>query len=257
MSAAWATRVRKAVPLVGGLFLTLLGILAARQRITAAERTFREQSMPVEIVVAAVPLPAQTPFDEKNLAKTSLPAAAVGKRHVRTKDFPLLLGARPRWDIDQGEPVLWTDVEEPFDEATFSRTIPKGRRALTLDADQTASFSGLVRPGDKVDLHISGQAGGTSLLDNIPVVAVGGNFRPGHDGGESADASTLTLSVTPEEGRRLASAGDAVRWFLRNPEEAAAAPGRAPVRARAMPVEVWEGGVLVKDGCGSPGRSSE
>ena len=140
-----------------------------------------------------------------NLSKKTVPASGTGKRNVPAGDFELLLGARAKSPIDPGEPVLWTDVEEPFEADAFSKTVPKGRRALTVSVDMTSSFSGLLQPGDRVDLLAKGPEDKTGAwIRNIPVIAVDRNVNRLARPTDAAETGTVTLMVTPDEGVAIA-----------------------------------------------------
>jgi len=199
------------------------------------------------VVVASIPIPAGDLFSARNLAKTSIPSSGTGQRNVPASEFELLVGARSKTPIDPGEPVLWTDVEEPYDTEVFSRTVLPGRRAMTLGVDTRSSFAGLLHPGDRVDLLV--ERSGTNPADwvrDLPVIAVDRDQNRLAHPSEKEETATVTLMVSPGEGSRIARASGKVHWFLRNPDDNAAEakglPGR-PTISRA--VEVWKGGVKV------------
>jgi pilus assembly protein CpaB len=235
-------------PLIAGVMLTLLAIFVARQRISAVEKNILGKAAPRDIVVAADPISAGGIFSLENLAKKSVPFAGTSRRNVPASDFELLIGARAKVDIAEGEPVLWTDVEEPFEFDKFSLTIPKGRRAITIDADRRASFSGLIRPGDHVDILREGPDGkraATILLD-VPVIAVDRHFLPLSSEEEGNDIGTITVSVTPDEATRLSAAAREgnISWLLRNPEDRGKPQKRRNLWAKASPpVEIWKAGI--------------
>ena len=235
--------------LLAGLALTLAAIFLARQRIIAAEREIHRKVSPVEIVVPSIPIGSGEVFTEQNLSKKSVPATGTGSRNVPAAEFELLLGAHAKGNLAAGEPILWTDVEEPFDTERFSRTIPPGRRAFTLDVNTSSSFAGLIRPGDIVDLLCERESGRSSnaWIRAIPVISVDRHFGKAPSKEESRDIATVTVSVSPEEGRLLASAarGARVHWFLRNPEEPEkrAASHIKPVKPEALQVEIWKAGI--------------
>lgn len=249
LSAKAAGRLKEMVPLALGLLLTALALAVAGRRMAAVENDLRRQATPVEVVVASVPIPAGEPFSEGNLAKRSLPAAGTGQRNIPASEFELLLGARAKTPVAAGEPVLWTDVAEPYETETFSRGIAPGHRALTLSVDVTSSFSGLLHPGDRVDL-LCRQEGKTAPMwvRDIPVAAVDRNHDRLGKPSDSAEAATVTLMVTPEEGARISSAAGSgkLHWFLRNPEDntVGSPPGKRELRA-SLPVEVWKAGVRI------------
>lgn len=248
-SAGWSKRSKELLLLLAGLALTLAAIFLARQRITAAEREVHQKISPVEIVVPSVSIRAGEVFTEQNLAKKSVPATGTGSRNVPAAEFELLLGAHAKGTLAAGEPILWTDVEEPFDPEKFSQTIPAGRRAFTLEVNTSSSFAGLIRPGDVVDLLCEGEAGRTpqAWIRAIPVISVDRHFAKTPSREESRDISTVTVSVSPEEGRLLAAASrdGRILWFLRNPTEpsksaTAPTPRKNPAAGK---IEIWKAGM--------------
>ncbi len=248
-SGGWKSKAKELLPLLAGLLLTLSALFLARHRIAAAERDIVRKAAPVDIVVPAVPIPAGGVFTAENLAKKPVPSSGTGSRNVPASEFKLLLGARAKGDLAPGEPILWTDVDEPYEVEVFSRTIPEGRRALTLEVDASASFAGLIRCGDRVDLLCTGEGGrgpGKWILE-VPVISVDRVYNRLPAAEESREVATVTLSVTPEEGTLLSSSarGGRIQWFLRNPEEPRR-PAASQVSVAGRPsenVEIWKRGV--------------
>jgi pilus assembly protein CpaB len=242
-------KARDLLLLFAGLALTLTAILLARQRIAAAEREIRRKAAPVDIVVPSVPIPAGVAFSEQNLARKSVPASGTGGRNVPAAEFELLIGAHAKGNLSAGEPILWTDVEEPFDSEKFSQTIPAGRRAFTFEANISSSFAGLIRPGDRVDLLCEWESGKAipAWIRAIPVISVDRHFATEPTKEESREVSTLTVSVTPEEGRFLATVvrDGRIHWFLRNPDEPAKSGATYLSRTKqaAEKVEIWKAGI--------------
>jgi pilus assembly protein CpaB len=247
-SGVGKNRVQEFFPLVAGTILTLLAILIARQRISAVEKNILGRAAPTEIVVAADSIPSGSTFSLENLAKKTIPSDGTTGRNVPASDFELLLGAKAKVEISGGEPVLWTDVEEPFDVDRFSLLIPKGRRAITMDADTKASFSGLIRPGDHVDiLRETGDGKGSyPFLFDVPVIAVDRLFSPPSKEEEGKEIATLTMSVTTNEAALLSAAAreGKISWLLRNPGDRGRPPkGERPRAVLSSPVEIWKGGI--------------
>jgi len=246
-SGKWAGKVRTLLPLLAGLLLCGFALTVAGRRVATVEKDILRQAKPVEVVVASVPIPAGETFGTKNLAKKGIPSSGTGQRNVPASDFELLVGARAKTAIDPGEPVLWTDVEEPFDTDAFSRIILPGRRAMTLGVDTTSSFAGLVHPGDRVDLLVERSAANSAdWVRDIPVIAVDRDLNRLAHPTEKGETATLTLMVSPAEGNRIARASGKVHWFLRNPDDNAALASGLPAKPMTLHVvEVWKGGVRV------------
>ena len=251
-SAKAGGRLKGMVPLILGLLLTGIALAAAGRRIAAVENDIRGQTAPVEVVVASVPIASGETFSERNLAKKNLPAAGIGQRNVPASEFGLLLGSRAKIPVAPGEPVLWTDIEEPYETETFSRAIGIGRRAITLRADSISSFAGLLHPGDRVDLLCEREGKHDSTwVRSIPVAAVDRNHNRLGKPSDNAEAATVTLFVTPEEGARISSVAGSgkLHWFLRNPEDNTVTS--RPMKQGWSPhglVEVWKGGIRVFPG---------
>lgn len=241
---------REVLLFLAGLALTLTAVILARHRIVAVEKDIRDKVSPVEIVVPSIALSAGDVFSEQNLAKKSVPASGTSGRNVPAAEFELLIGARARGNLAAGEPILWSDVDEPFDMEKFSQAVPAGRRALTIEADISSSFAGLIRPGDKVDLLCDGEGGllAKTWIRAVPVISVDRHFNRPPSGEESKEVSTITVSVTPEEGKIIASGarGGRLHWFLRNPEEpfVPAKHIRPDSGSKRIHVEIWKAGIL-------------
>jgi len=246
-SGKWAGKVRTVLPLLAGILLCGFALAAAGRRVATVEKEILRQANPVEMVVASVPIPAGETFSEQNLAKKAIPSSGTGQRNVPASDFELLVGARAKTAIDPGEPVLWTDVEEPYATDAFSRNVLPGRRAMTIGVDTTSSFAGMLQPGDRVDLLVDRfGANSDAWVRDISVIAVDRDHSRLAHPVEKEETATVTLMVTPGEGSRIARASGKVHWFLRNPcDNAAPAPRPPAFPATSHAVEVWKGGLNV------------
>src|SRR5690625_7830042 len=59
-----------------------------------------------------------------------------------------------KYTVDAGESALTYHVE-PVMQDSFAQRIQSGRRALSIAVDRINSISGLVRPGDLIDIYVS------------------------------------------------------------------------------------------------------
>ena len=244
--ASWKDRLKELLPFGIGILLMAFAIHAAMKRVTAVETDIRKRTKTVTIVVASVSIPAGVNFHTENLAGKTVPVSGTGRRNVFAPDFDLLLGAKSKNAIDPGEPILWTDVEEPFDTDIFSKTVPEGRRALTLTVDTTSSFSGLLRPGDRVDLLAKDENNRSKWIQNISVIAIDRNINRSARPEDVGETSAVTLMVTTEEGSAIAEASTENRlfWFLKNPNDNTIVPLHKNNTAHPA-VELWHAGARV------------
>lgn len=245
--ATWSGRVRAAAPLAAGVVLTVLAVSVVRQRIESIEREIRERNEPVEIVVASEDIPERGMISETNLAKKSVPSSGAGNRNIPAAEFERVLGTRVRERVGAGEPILWSDIEDPAAQQRFSRSIPHGRRAITVEAGPLSSFAGLLRPGDRVDILEERKAGTGfhPLLSDVPVLAIDRFVREVQDGEKASEASTLTLSLLPAGCVRLAHASrnGRISYLLRNPNDRDPFPPRFRGHPNSIRVEIWKAGL--------------
>lgn len=234
------------MPLLSGVVLTAAAIMMARSRIEAARIDLIDKARPIDIVVAAKPIHDGDAFTASNVARKSIPVSGTGKRNIPASEFNLLLNAKSKGEIEPGEPILWTDVDEPFETEGFSLSISRGKRAITLEADITASFAGLLRTGDHVDILCKPS---NEWIRDVPVLAINRQYNRSGDR-EQEEVATVTLSVTRDEGARLSggSRDGKLLWFLRNPNDNLAAPACKISRNHPKAVEVWKGGIPESNG---------
>jgi pilus assembly protein CpaB len=136
------------------------------------------------------------------------------------------------------------------DNQAFSQRVKPGIRALTIAVDEVNSISGMLQPGDRIDLLFTARPppdgdGGAQppeatvpLFQGLLVLATGKQVRAGVDeqaGSRSFSTrnfSTVTVEVEPEHAQRLVVAQRAGRLtaVLRNPDD--------PQRMSRKPMDV-------------------
>jgi pilus assembly protein CpaB len=132
-----------------------------------------------------------------------------------------LEGALLRMDLPAGGGLVEQSFLRVGDHGFLSAVLKPGMRALSIGVSLASGVSGLIEPGDRVDVVMTervgdSSGGGTShlaskiVLSGIRIVAVGGSLSPrgGRNVAEHAglDARTVTLEVTPEQSAVLGTA---------------------------------------------------
>lgn len=215
------------------LSATGLGILALQlmQPATVTQQVARVEAPPVvappqrvRMVVAARPLSIGTLLKDEDFREAEVAADAVpeGAFTGGTASLAELRGALLRRFIDPNQPVIATDVLRPRDRGFLAAVLRPGTRAISIGVDVVTGASGLIWPGDEVDLILTqnlqqqGQgpesAGrrvvGETILSAVRVIAV--DQQISHSGTDATAgrvvARTVTLEVTPEQAERLAVA---------------------------------------------------
>ncbi|MGE0310605.1 MAG: Flp pilus assembly protein CpaB [Lautropia sp.] len=190
-------------------------------------------AVPTEsVVVARRDLRAGDLVNADTMAVRSVPRTYAMHGAVRPAQFEAFDGARLAAPLAAGEQLLGALVAGR-DAASFSARLKPGIRALTLAVDEINSISGMLQPGDRVDLYFSARAPGGAraaagettvpLQQNLLVLATGRQVRPGGDDrSQGARAySSVTVALPPQAAQRLVVAQRTGRLtaVLRHPED--------------------------------------
>lgn len=181
----------------------------------------------VRVLTAAVDIPSGMPLDEKNVVFKDLPQSAVPSGAVTKEEEYKGKACISR--AVAGEIIMTAKLggEEAI---TASHQIPKGMRVATVSVDATKSHSGLIRPGDRVDVvctyEVEDRIARTksthvkTVLDYIEVFAVD-SVREGREGEVAAAVKNISLLITPDQFQLLKASEDLgeLDLSLRNRED--------------------------------------
>ncbi len=184
------------------------------------------------VVVAAAEIDPLTQISAEMLTVKAIPLDLVLSGAFT--DAEDAIGQTAQVSIVPGEQVLQSKLTSPGsaldffgDEAPLSLIIPDGMRAFTVSMSAVGAAGGLVRPGDHVDLILTGglseaQAESTLtgasacyVLQNVQVLALNANLSRTTSSSDAAaiaavsanpEASRATLAVTSDEAWQLAAA---------------------------------------------------
>jgi pilus assembly protein CpaB len=184
--------------------------------------------------IAAVAAPAPEDKHEVLVADLDLPAGSFVKpQHLRwqrwpTDDVPetyVLKGVRPddemigavvRSRIATGEPITDGAVVKPGDRGFLAAVLNPGMRAVSVPITPTSANSGLIFPGDRIDLILTqtllpseGEGGARrvseTVLKNIRIIAMGVETGDDAEAGKNNEkAKTATFEVTPAQAETVA-----------------------------------------------------
>lgn len=180
----------------------------------------------VRMLVASRPLSIGTLLKDEDFREMEIPGDGVpeGAFVGGQESLAELRGALLRRFIDPNQPVIRTDVLRPRDRGFLAAVLRPGTRAISIGVDVVTGASGLIWPGDEVDLILTqdlqrqgqgqGQESpgrrivGETILSAVRVIAV--DQQISHSGAEATGARvvarTVTLEVNPEQAERLAVA---------------------------------------------------
>lgn len=177
----------------------------------------------IRMLVAARPLSIGTLLKDDDMREMEVAGDAVpeGAFIGGAESLAELRGALLRRFIDPNQPVIRTDVLRPRDRGFLAAVLRPGTRAISIGVDVVTGASGLIWPGDEVDLILTQtlqqQQGaespgrrivGETILSAVRVIAV--DQQISHSGADASAsrvvARTVTLEVNPEQAERVAVA---------------------------------------------------
>ena len=215
------------------------GYIAERLEVEKA-RLAPKQAM-VEVVVARRDLGRGELVAPENMAVREVPADYLPSTAVRPERFEHHVGARLDQPMRSGEPLL-SGAIVGSDAGSFSSRIRQGIRAMSILVDEVNSVSGMLQPGDRIDLLFSvrppvapgqplAQEVTATLMQDLAVLATGRQVRAGADDGSGPRHFTaITVEVSPEQAQQLivAQRTGKLTAMLRHPDD------RQPLGARAL-----------------------
>ncbi|HMK99129.1 MAG TPA: Flp pilus assembly protein CpaB [Acidimicrobiales bacterium] len=163
----------------------------------------------------------------KTIPQALTGAAAVNGGYIQTKSMPAefrpltaitspssIEGKEAASTFQVGQVVVSSMFVSPAvvtEEGAFSNSIPPGDVAVTISVDDVHGVAGLVVPGDHVDILVNNDNTESSLLQNVPVVAIGQESTDQTGGSTTTETSSLnsglfTFAVSPDNATRIALA---------------------------------------------------
>jgi pilus assembly protein CpaB len=180
----------------------------------------------VKVVVAKTDLAKGSPLLAENMAIRSIPKEWAHSGSITPDQFGRAEGATLAYAANVGEPVIWSQLEGQR-APTFSARLTQGRRAVTVPVDEISSLSGMVEPGDLIDIVVSIKNDKKNytftLLQSVTVLATGtkASQEEKDPEGRSRTYSTITLDTSPEDAKRVIAAREVgrVTALLRAPND--------------------------------------
>lgn len=204
------------VMLVGGGTLAWM-TFQARGQAPATEAAAPPAVM--KIFVTTAPLQAGTLLKDTDIREQDVPIESVkeGAFKADDNDRAEIRGAMVRHYLEAGQTILRPDILRPRDRGFLAAVLAPGTRAVSIAVDATTGASGLISPGDLVDVILAQEfargetpAGrrvvAETVLSTVRVIAVDQQIAQGAPSGNSAAgrvASTISLQVTPEQAAKL------------------------------------------------------
>jgi pilus assembly protein CpaB len=217
------------------LAIGLVTALAARSFLSHQIEAIAESNKrdTVDVVVAKTEIAAGAKLSKENLAVRKIPVDFAQSGAVRPEDFSRIDGKAVSYSVRSGEMIMWSQMEIQR-APTFSARLAPGQRAITVVVDEINSISGMIEPGDLIDLMFAvdreGQKVVLPLLQSVQVMATGQRVVDDPKSGEKSQFATVTLNATPEQAKNIIVARETGKLtaLLRNPND------KEPIGSRSL-----------------------
>jgi pilus assembly protein CpaB len=163
-----------------------------------------------KIYVATADIPLGEIMTAQMVKLEEWPQDKVPEGAVRALDQ--IEGRRPLTRLYPGEPILAAKLIDANKFYGASEKIPKGFRVASVKVTMDSSASGLINPGDRVDVLVFlrrgrgvSMTGTRTILKNVTVFAVNERFQrdPDDDSDGGGAAKTVSLLVQPTQVEKL------------------------------------------------------
>lgn len=203
----------------GAAYMTNSWLQSQQQQAARPEPVEAEpEPVKTKVLVASEQLTAGSILKSGDLSWQAWPEDGVLDSYVVQApeyDPKTLEGAVVRSTLMKGEPVTETRVVRPGDRGFLAAMLKEGHRALSVPVTATSGISGLIFPGDRVDVIMTHSVApmekgdrerraSETVLSDIRIMAL--DQRTDDVDGERVVAKTATLEVTPKQAERLSLA---------------------------------------------------
>jgi pilus assembly protein CpaB len=225
-----------------GIVSGVIAIILLQLYLAAFRHAVYSELETVDVLVAKTDIKPGTIITKAHFTVTPQPKRYISHNTIQQKDEDAVVGHRVVMRVEKGEPIQWTMLGAAKGSG-FTSLIKENERAISIAVDTQSSVSGLIRPGDHVDIlgtfSFPVSNGATklatiTLLQNVTVLATGGIWGSGLQESEPFSYNSLTLAVSTVEAELLTFASERARlnFVLRNADN---------IRTEeSLPVVGWE-----------------
>jgi pilus assembly protein CpaB len=199
-----------------GLIAYNLTIPTPAVQAVAKEVTQDSPAQPAHVTtgyfVAGHPLPAGTLAREEDFIVRSVPADSVPpEAMLDTPDVRIgLRGSLVRTFLDTGSTVTSRNVLRPRDRGFLASVLAPGTRAVSINVNAASGVSGLIWPGDYVDVILTLKYGASeTLVSNVRIIAIDQEIMqgvPANNATAGKETHTVSLQLAPEQVFKITEA---------------------------------------------------
>jgi pilus assembly protein CpaB len=248
----WLKARRTLAMALGALAFGAIAVVGARNyigdRLALEKARLAPKSEMIEVVVARRDLRRGDLVGPETMAARSMPREYAPGGAITPARFDSVAGAKLQLPMKAGEPLFAASLAS-VEAGPISNRIKPGIRAMTIVVDEVNSLSGMLQPGDHIDLMLSvrpAPAAGVmqpeitrTLMQDVAVMAVGRQSRASTNDEpvNPRGYTSITVEVDPERAQKLvvAQRSGKLTAVLRNPND------RMPVGDKRLDVNMLLG----------------
>jgi len=196
----------------GTAFLAKSWLEANRRPVQTAQTVAVAPQESTQILTAKIDIPIGKFINEEDFIWQDWPEDYASDHHLLKDNFKLedLAGRVARKEISAGEPINLKKFVRPGERGFLAAVLKPGHRALSIPISGVTGVSGLVFPGDRVDLIVSlsikndeddsttTRKASETVMTNVRVLALGAAVNT-PEGKNSINAKTVTVELKPDQ----------------------------------------------------------
>jgi pilus assembly protein CpaB len=157
---------------------------------------------------------------------STIPVEALEEKEIEQAKIPqdaltsasLAAGRVAKYGIQTGQIVSQHDLAPQGISLGFEARLKEGMRAVTFAVDSNSGVAGFVTPESHVDIIAMVGTGGDTkvapILSDVEVIAVGQMYQKAPGGTAAVPASSVTVSLSPEDSNKLIKSISASKLYL-------------------------------------------
>lgn len=208
--------------LIIGLAVLITMMVTSNQQQQEAQLKAKEQDL-----IAKMSAKGKVVYAVKDIPEGStIPVESLEEKEIEQAKIPqdaltsasLAAGRVAKYGIQTGQIVSQHDLAPQGISLGFEARLKDGMRAVTFAVDSNSGVAGFVTPESHVDIIAMVGAGSETkvapILSDVEVIAVGQMYQKAPGGTAAVPASSVTVSLSPEDSAKLIKAVTASKLYL-------------------------------------------
>ncbi len=211
------------------MLVLIIGLAVLITMMVTSNQTAQEQALKAKEsdLIAKMSAKGKVVYAIKDIPEGStIPVEALEEKEIEQAKIPqdaltsasLAAGRVAKYGIQTGQIVSQHDLAPQGISLGFEARLKEGMRAVTFAVDSNSGVAGFVTPESHVDvIAMVGSAGDTKvapILSDVEVIAVGQMYQKAPGGTAAVPASSVTVSLSPEDANKLIRSITASKLYL-------------------------------------------